>query len=132
MSYLTSGIIKVTHLAVVIFITVTPFLKKLQWPLAVLHVTSVASLLVHWYVDQDTCFLTLLESMLLGINPKTSFMHRLVSPVYKIQDKDVRQIVWIVTPLLGLISVSRLWNARYLIKHEMHEMYNNICMKYNA
>ena len=123
LNILASSFIKIIHVGVVLFIVVVPFLKKIQWTVALLHVTSVVSLLVHWYVDEDTCFLTLLESMLLGIDTKTSFMHRLVSPIYKIQDKDLKRLVWIVTPILGLITLTRLYNARNLIKREILLMY---------
>jgi len=84
------------------------------------------SLMAHWYFDQDTCFLTLLESMLLGKPMDSSLMHQLVSPVYKIKDKDVKSFVWLVTPLLAVISAQRLWLQRDVVKRELSRILEKI------
>jgi hypothetical protein len=117
-------LIRILHICLIAFVICVPFMK-IQWPIAVLHLTTVLSLLAHWYVDKDTCFLTILETVFLGSTPNTSFMHQLVSPVYKIQDADLKKLVWYITPVLGLMSAIRIWNSRDLIKRELSIICNS-------
>lgn len=121
-------IIRFLHLCLILFVVLTPFLKT-PWTIAVLHATTIISLLAHWYVDQDTCALTLLESLITGEPHNTSFMHQLVSPIYKIQDDRIKQIVWYVTPLLGLLSLFKLWMSKDLILNELVFLSRKIGLK---
>lgn len=107
-------VIKTVHIMVIVFVVVTPFVKKKSVLLDVLHLTTVVTLLFHWYVNDDTCFLTYLESAISGTAVNESFIYQIVSPVYKIPDADIRQIAFFVTPFLGVVSfvnVVRNWDS---------------------
>lgn len=118
-------LVKIMHIALVVFITSIPFIKNIKWPLLLLHSTGVLTLMTHWITNQDACFLTLLECTLRGLTPDectaTSFMSQLVSPVYKIEDSSLRTLVMYVTPALGLISFTRLTKLWPEIKRELKE-----------
>jgi len=103
-----ADIVRLTHFGLVLFMIVTPFIPNVHWTILSIHVTFAASLMFHWYLNEDACFLTLLECSLRGIPMRNSFMHSIVNPVYKIQDKELRTISHLVTPLLALISLYRI------------------------
>lgn len=108
------GIIRTLHLAVVLFVALTPFILYLRWDkfnaetaslLLVLHVASCIVLMLHWFLANDDCFLTLVERHLRGVDTGESFIHSVVSPVYRIQDDTIRKICWISTPAFALASL---------------------------
>lgn len=118
-----ANVVRLIHLAIVVFIVVSPFLKKRNWMIDILHVVSVITLVAHWYMDEDTCFLTYLESAIRGIPVQESFVYSIVSPVYKISDEEVKSLVMIATPVLGLISFVRILNNWSHIKQDLHLMF---------
>lgn len=101
--------IALSHAALVVWVVVTPWLP-LSRPgassLLLLHALVCAFLLGHWLLDNTTCALTLLEKHIRGVQDDQSFVHRLVSPVYRISDARLR--VWVRWATLGLMGVS-LW-----------------------
>ncbi len=108
MKQVVASLIRVIHVVVVLFIGLTPFHYNAAWPTLLMHVTSSLSLLVHWYFNDDSCFLTLLETKMRGVDVTESFIHQLVSPFYKVHDKVVRTFVFKATLLLAAISSIRL------------------------
>lgn len=108
----------------VIFVTIVPFIPNVSWMLLVLHITLVFSLITHWGFNNDACFLTLVESTVRGIEVRESFVHSVVSPIYKIHDSSVRKFVTNITPLLGLVSMYRLYNKRNIVFKELDMLYN--------
>ncbi len=119
MSY-AANIVRLLHLALVIFVITVPFLGgNPSWSLFAVHVMTVITLLVHWVSGQNACFLTLLESKLRGIPSTNSFMHSIVTPVYQIDNAKLREIVHAVTPVLGLISAVRLSSRWDQVKEDI-------------
>lgn len=116
-------VLNLLHVFLVVFVVVTPLLKQSAWSILVIHFTTCLSLLVHWYFNDDTCFLTLLEAKIRGIPAKNSFMHTLVSPVYDIQDETIARLSHPITYLVAIISAYRLWTQRDLIKMEMQKAF---------
>ena len=116
-------LIRILHITLILFITCIPFMRNVHWPLLVLHSTSVFTLMAHWWSNQDACFLTLLECTMRGLPEQlcksTSFMYQLVSPVYNIEDDQLKRFVMIVTPILGAISAYRIYKIWPLIKYEL-------------
>ena len=106
------------HVSLILFVTVIPFTRQ-NWPILTLHLATVTSLIAHWTAGQDACFLTLVESVMRGIHPDESFVHQIVSPVYKIKDEEMKTLVWWVTPLLGSITLQRLWHLLPFIKRDV-------------
>jgi hypothetical protein len=110
---LVALIVKVFHMSLLVGVIVTPFLYLFPrfcklWPLLLLHATMCMSLLVHWKLNDDTCFLTVVESSVRGVEKKQSFMHSMMSPVYKIQDEDLKRISLAVVPFLMAFSIIQL------------------------
>ncbi len=98
-------VVAAMHLGIVAFMTLAPFSSDPHVLLA--HVLLTPFLWIHWALNDDTCFLTLVECKLRGLEPTQSFMHRLVSPVYKIQDADVQTASWLVSIVLWIVSLAR-------------------------
>lgn len=94
------------HLLFVAFMLYAPFGASRE--LLVLHVLLTPFLWMHWLLNDDTCALTVLECKLRGVEPSASFFHRVVSPVYKLRDEDVRVAVWVGSVALWAVSVSRV------------------------
>jgi hypothetical protein len=105
----TANFIRLLHTLLVLFVIGVPFLADNQsWCIFAIHCMTVITLLVHWWTKQSACFLTLLESTLRGIPSHRSFMHSIVNPVYQIDDTELKRLVHLVTPILGIISAIRL------------------------
>lgn len=121
-----ANIVQIIHIIVVLFTFFTPFLEKVDWTILMLHVTTVVSLLTHWIFNQDTCFLTLVESELRGIKQENSFMYSIVSPIYKIKDIELKKIVMIVVPILGLISAIRLYKRWGSVKSDFSLIWDRL------
>ena len=114
-------VVKIIHLALILFVLITPFFNSI--PLLIIHIATVISLLLHWSVNNDTCFLTLVEAKLRGINNSESFIHSIVSPVYKFTEVDVNNISYILITILGLISTVKLYKI-YKKRKLILEKYN--------
>lgn len=119
---LLANIVKIIHILFTLFVILTPFIKNIIWLILLLHVVVVISLIFHWITNQDVCFLTWLECYIKGIPSQDSFIHSLVSPVYKIENDQLKTLCYIITPLLGLISMSRLYTNLYIIKTDIENI----------
>jgi len=111
-----SLIVNIVHLTLILFIVLTPFVGGLH--ALIIHIASTISILFHWSVNNDVCCLTLLENRLRGTDSGESFMHSIVSPVYKFAEDDVSKMSYIVLVLLGVISI---YNLRKIINKQRKE-----------
>ena len=102
------------HLAFVAFMVWAPFSGN-ETAVA-LHFVSTPFLWLHWALNDDTCALTLMERGLRGVPSEESFFHNLVSPIYKIQDSDVRSLSWIISILLWLVTLSKVLKRPGMIR----------------
>lgn len=64
---------------------------------------------LHWITNNDTCALTVAECTLRGVKPDKSFFHRLVSPIYNLNNKDESLLLWFILFVLWLIAVYRYY-----------------------
>ena len=103
-----ADVVRVLHTVLVLFMIAVPFWPNCHWTILSMHVVLAISLMFHWYIGEDACFLTIVECHLRGVQPTNSFMWSLVNPVYKIQDKDLRQLSHLAVPLLALVSVWKI------------------------
>lgn len=94
------------HIGLVIFAVWAPFSGNRTALVA--HALLLPFLWVHWLLNDDTCALTILERKLRGVEASESFVHALVSPVYKIRDADARAVAWVASVLLWLVSASQV------------------------
>ena len=97
------------HVVLVLFVALTPFLASSTSDLLVLHAIVCPFLILHWLTSTDGCVLTLLETRLRGLETVSeSFMHRLVAPVYVIDDAALRYLVSGTTMGLWILTLRRL------------------------
>lgn len=104
-----ASVIAVLHLAFIVWVVVAPFTNSPA--MLVLHAITMPFLWVHWALNADGCFLTLVEKKLRGVSDDKSFFYNLVSPIYLLKgvtDGDVRQAVMYASVLLWCISVNKL------------------------
>lgn len=104
----------VLHILFVLWVLVVPFTNN--EPMLVLHLFVLPFLWFHWWVNDDTCALTLAERSLRGVPSEDSFFHNLVSPVYKIQDSDVRSASWVISILLWLVTLAKVLQRPAMIR----------------
>lgn len=62
--------------------------------------------MVHWYLNDDTCALTYLESYITGSPLTDTFIGRLISPIYLVSDPMVHLGLGI---LMGLSVVKLMY-----------------------
>jgi len=62
-------------------------------------------LFYHWSVNDDTCALTQAEMYVTGQQKEETFMHRVVSPIYKMDDTEANNLTKTVFFMLwGLVQ----------------------------
>jgi hypothetical protein len=109
---LLANLIYVFHIFVVMFILITPMLST-HSSIYILHIVSCLSLLSHWFTNNDMCSLSVLEGKLRGkeYNDKESFIHKFISPIYKISETRWSFVCKIIVTILMFISIKRLTNT---------------------
>jgi len=78
------------HLVFLIAILVVPFTNnKINLEF---YSILIPFLFFHWSTNDDTCALTQAEILLTGQNKEETFMHRVVSPIYKMEDNQINNL----------------------------------------
>ena len=103
-------IIFIIHLLVVIVGILAPFIAKR--PMLIMYSLTVPFVFFHWSINDDTCALTQLESMLTDEPNDRTFMGRIMGPIYNVPDDTIGKmtkglffLLWIFTQWkLGLIK----------------------------
>ena len=94
------------HLMFLIAILVVPFTndrRNLEF-----YSILIPFLFYHWSVNDDTCALTQMEMAITGQHKEETFMHRVVSPIYKMEDNEVNNLTKTVFFLLWAFVQYRL------------------------
>lgn len=100
------NIIFAIHLAFTIAMLIVPFVgtvKHLEF-----YALLVPFLFFHWTTNDDTCALTQLEVWLTGKDKYDTFMGRVMSPIYNIDDHDASYLIKVVFFFLWLVVQFRL------------------------
>ena len=120
---LLANIVALVHIAVIIFFVYAPFSPYPHlWVLA--FVSSIFTM-SHWLLpgpESDICCLTVLERWLRGCDKQESFMHNIMSPVYKAVDPEAgvcsneltSKLTWAVMIFLTALNGIRIgteWGA---------------------
>ncbi len=95
-------LVQFMHLLVVIFMITIPFQNQIN--LLLIHLSAGMSIFIHWFANNNTCFLSLVEAKLRGINIDHGFIHSIVAPIYDINKEQTNNIVNIL--LFSLMSIS--------------------------
>jgi len=114
-----ANIISILHLLFIIFVTCTPFVTTN--PVFLLYYCFILFFVgLHWYMNDDTCVLTLIESKLRGKKSTDTFMGQLIKPIYNVSATEIH----ILTACLFLVALykSKVWDAdtRDLIGKVIH------------
>ena len=110
-------LIRAIHLAFILFMVLTPFFGN-EHHLTVHALVSI-SLFLHWLTNNDTCALSVTESLITGENTNETFIGKIVGPVYNVNSKQI----WLITVLLFTITMFRL---KYQYNFGMiREIYSN-------
>lgn len=108
----TGTLIRLLHCCFVAWMVCIPFIGSLDQVL--LHFVMCVFLLGHWACNNATCALTILEKWARGMQEdESSFVHRLVAPVYVISVPRLKAIVRWFTVLLMCVSAYRLQLVRW-------------------
>lgn len=105
-SELLANICWLLHVLFVLWVVITPFTNNK--PMLVLHLIVMPFLWLHWMLNNDTCALTVAERYLRGVDKSESFFHNLVSPIYVIQDEELRGFCWLCSFVLWLITLTKV------------------------
>lgn len=104
------------HLIFVLFIVITPFVGNNY--LLLLHAIFVPFMMIHWYINDNDCFLTLMERQirlkLYGTvpDPNDCFTYNLIAPVYdfKKNNSNMSFFIYAITFGLWFITLYRLYS----------------------
>jgi len=102
------------HILVILFVIFAPFSNIPS--ILIIHIAFSFSLLVHWIANNNACSLTYMESQLRGINVEDSFTYKFISPVYDISKTDWSRICYIVTIIVLMISIYKLYTSKAFSK----------------
>lgn len=100
------NIIFTLHAVFLLCLIIIPFLNNERW----LHMYSILIpfIFYHWSVNDDTCAMTQLETYVTGKNKDETFFHRLVSPVYKMDDTAANNLLKSMLFFLWMFTQYRL------------------------
>lgn len=100
-------IISLIHILTVLFIIGVPFSNSNY--LLLLHGALVPFIVIHWYINDDSCILTTIEKQYVN-NDINCFTCRIFEPVYNFVDdnKTYSQLIYTITILLIFMSIYKL------------------------
>lgn len=107
-------LITLCHLALVIFIVVTPFVGSNY--MLLMHSVIMPFIMMHWLLNDNTCALTLAEQKIrehitgIPCDKTECFTCKLIDPIYdfKANNIDSTCAIYTISILLWLISIGRL------------------------
>jgi len=77
--------------------------------LLILHIATCSTLLIHWLKRSQKCSLATIEASLRGCHADETLTHKLVSPIYDIDNP----VIYSITFILMCISMYKLYTNRY-------------------
>ena len=100
--FFATCIIRFLHLLVIIFVIIGPFIFTCKMTL-LFYISMVVFIMIHWFLMNDTCFLTLMEQFFTGRKSEDTFIGKIVKPVYNITSREINNI----TIMLLLFAISK-------------------------
>lgn len=85
------NIIFALHTLLLLFLIIIPFINDER--MLQMYSILIPFIFYHWSVNDDTCAMTQLETYMTGKNKDETFFHRLVSPVYKMDDTAANNLL---------------------------------------
>jgi hypothetical protein len=109
-------IINIIHFLVILFVVGVPFTNISS--LLILHFITVPFIMFHWFLNNDTCAITLAEKFVrtqmnggVSVDDWECFSHRIMSPIYKFTSNNINysQWTWTMTTFLWFITCYKLY-----------------------
>ena len=100
------NIIFALHTLLLLFLVIIPFVNNER--LLQMYSILIPFIFYHWSVNDDTCAMTQLETYVTGKNKDETFFHRLVSPVYKMDDTAANNLLKSTLFFLWMFTQYRL------------------------
>lgn len=109
-------LITLIHFLVICFVVLVPFFGSNY--LLLLHSFVVPFIMFHWIINNNTCFLTLVEHQIRkqmnggqDIDPNDCITARIINPIYDFSanNTDSSTSIYIVTTILWLIGLCRIY-----------------------
>jgi len=100
------NIIFALHALLLLFLIIIPFVNDER--LLQMYSILIPFIFYHWSVNDDTCAMTQLETYMTGKNKNDTFFHRLVSPVYKMDDTAANNLLKSTLFFLWMFTQYRL------------------------
>ena len=105
-SFAIEKLIQSIHLILCIAIIIGPFIINDKC-LLIVYSICVSFIIFHWILSSDVCALTLLEQWVTGKNSDSTFIGRIVKPIYNVTNKHITCIT-ISLLLIAIIRLSRM------------------------
>ncbi len=124
-------IINILHYLLVAFVVIVPF--YFDHPVILLYYCFIVFfIMVHWYTNNDTCVLTVIESKLRGKKDEDTFMGKLIKPIYNVSSREIH-FVTIFLFFFALLK-TRLWETdrMNLLKRFIHVYTSYIKFGFNS
>lgn len=80
-----ANFVRIIHILFVLFMVAAPFTNNFTRDM---YIIIVPFLFLHWWMNDDTCALTLMECKLRGVGKSESLMQQIVGPVYDPTNAD--------------------------------------------
>ena len=96
-------LISVLHVLVILFVVCAPFSNSNY--LLLMHIIIVPFIILHWYLSNNSCSLTLIERMIKdktegqSVNKEDCFSYKFIAPIYDFNKntKDFSKFTYILT-----------------------------------
>lgn len=99
--------IRAIHFIIVGIVFLTPFFGTFE--MVLINMFFIVGIMFHWYMNNDMCALTLVESKLRGLPMTETFFGRIFGPVYSVGVEST--FCWTLLVILLLVSI---WRIRVL------------------
>ena len=104
-------LISVLHVMVILFVVCAPFSNSNY--LLIMHIIIIPFILLHWYLNNNTCSLTVIEKFVKDktegqdANKEDCFTYKFIAPIYDFNKntKDFSNFTYAITIGLWLISM---------------------------
>lgn len=97
----------ILHISIILFVLIVPFTDIPG--LLTLNISLTLSLISHWLFNNNTCCLTLFESYITGAESSETFIHKIISPIYDINEYTLNNMMWILTIFSMIFSIYKLY-----------------------
>lgn len=106
MDWLAFGI-RMIHIGFIMWMVWVPFTNNDS--MLMMHAIISPFLMLHWILNNDGCALTVMEKHLRNLDhDHESFIHSIVSPIYKIDDATLRPLVFSLTLGLWFVTLHKV------------------------